>query len=355
MAIPVLAAPCSDESSRQRVITRIVLGFMQPTITRIAETFDYDLSLTIALLAIKQANLAPIMSRRELDLVYADAFPPMDALRPISTHALAQTLSLPPETMRRHVARLIRDGYCERVGRQGLRLTEDLVASPRFAQLEALCVSALGGLVTAIKALGYDTEGSQPGGRGRRAPPRAFHSLIARHLTDYLIRVIQDGIPIHGNLLNGMIFITVINENVRHITHDPELATRFAGADQPPQDEMRRPIRLRQLSLKLRLPYATLYRNVHGMIARGVCALRDGGVIVPTAAMQNEVMVDNGLRIHTWCLTCLRRLRELGVDLDHLATPQSRLSLVASDPDDRPFQSQSRSQATRGASAGGMG
>jgi predicted ArsR family transcriptional regulator len=44
--------------------------------------------------------------------------------RPVSIAAIAASMRLPYETVRRHVAKLVRDGKCIRVGRRGVMAPE---------------------------------------------------------------------------------------------------------------------------------------------------------------------------------------------------------------------------------------
>ncbi len=72
----------------------------------------------IILIAIIQANTAgPRQSAGDHDPA---AGGPDDSLRtPVSAYAIAKQLGLPYETVRRHVARLIDEGRCARVGARG--------------------------------------------------------------------------------------------------------------------------------------------------------------------------------------------------------------------------------------------
>lgn len=80
-----------------------------------ARLADGDVLHGIILMAIIQANTAaPRQSTGHHDPA-ADA--PDDSLRtPVSACAIAKQLGLPYETVRRHVARLIDEGRCARVG-----------------------------------------------------------------------------------------------------------------------------------------------------------------------------------------------------------------------------------------------
>jgi hypothetical protein len=88
-----------------------------------------------------------------------------------------------------------------------------------------------------------------------------------------------------SEILRGVIFIAIIDANVRHIEPGSELAQTYAGAGSAIPDELRKPISIHALAHELSLPYETTRRHVNGLIDAGLCRRRETGVIVPTAAL----------------------------------------------------------------------
>ena len=72
--------------------------------------FGGDLTTAIVYTAVVQANVREIWNDPVLNRQYADT-PPPDALRrPISISAIAASLGLPRETVRRHIGKMLKEG-----------------------------------------------------------------------------------------------------------------------------------------------------------------------------------------------------------------------------------------------------
>jgi DNA-binding transcriptional regulator YhcF (GntR family) len=138
--------------------------------------------------------------------------------------------------------------------------------------------------------------------------------LVSRIINGYCLRVILDGIPLHGDFVTGVIFVLIMAGNTRHITHDPELAWRFAGAQDVPSDDLRIPVSVNRIAADLGMPYSTVQRYLSNMTKKGFCERRGGGYIIHNASMNRPELLANGLRMHLWFLTMLRELAALGLD-----------------------------------------
>jgi hypothetical protein len=85
-----------------------------------ASLADGDMVHGIILMAIIHANTARLRQSNGDHEYDTAAHVPDDSLRsPVSVYAIAKQLGLPYETVRRHVARLIDEGRCVRVGSRG--------------------------------------------------------------------------------------------------------------------------------------------------------------------------------------------------------------------------------------------
>lgn len=89
-----------------------------------------------------------------------------------------------------------------------------------------------------------------------------------------------------GDALSAILVLSIIDANLSHIVRDPVLALRHAAPDNPPPDEIRRPISVRALAASLRIPYDTARRRVADLVIRDQCVRVPAGVYVPARALR---------------------------------------------------------------------
>ena len=104
----------------QRLVTRLVLEFLISLTVAAAKAHDGDFKAMIVFMAIQYANVEHLESDSKRAANYLGGYPSDDLRRPITSHALGQSVSLPAETCRRHVRRLIEQGYCRAAPGRGL-------------------------------------------------------------------------------------------------------------------------------------------------------------------------------------------------------------------------------------------
>ena len=117
-----------------RASIRLASNYLLRNVEVVSEAAEGDLMGGLIFSAILQANVSPISNNPKLGKTYGqmDAIPP-DAVRsPISVNALAESLGIPYETTRRHVNKLIKDGFCVKVGSRGVIVPAEVIASPRL-------------------------------------------------------------------------------------------------------------------------------------------------------------------------------------------------------------------------------
>ncbi|MDB5467843.1 MAG: hypothetical protein JWQ46_2605 [Phenylobacterium sp.] len=113
--------------------------------------------------------------------------------------------------------------------------------------------------------------------------------------------------------LDGLILLAIIQANVAHLDRDPELSRAYGPYDQPPPDELRRPVSVSAMAHSLRLPYETVRRRIALLAEQGACAITTRGVYVPNTALttpEHRVMVEATYRN---VKDLYLRLRDLGV------------------------------------------
>lgn len=103
--------PGLREDTKHRSAERHSFDFVLRLMQTVSANHGGDFVRAIIVMTIMQANLQHL-SR---DQVEADGGVPDDRLRPISALAIANSLGVPRETVRRHIHRLAEDGVCRRV------------------------------------------------------------------------------------------------------------------------------------------------------------------------------------------------------------------------------------------------
>lgn len=118
-----------------------------------------------------------------------------------------------------------------------------------------------------------------------------------------------------GDITAALVFASVVEANVGHLTTSPDATAQLAAVARLPPDEMRRPVTGVALAATLGIPNETVRRKIKGLIDQGLLVRVDGGLIVPTEVMASDRMT----RLTRASFLNLRRLfiqlRRIGVDL----------------------------------------
>ena len=138
--------------------------------------------------------------------------------------------------------------------------------------------------------------------------------LAARLAADYLLRSVRMISELSGgDLLTGLVSLALVQANVAHLDRE---ANDFNRIDTVPPDEVRRPISVLALSASLGLPYETTRRHVAKMVAAGLCVRVKGGVMIPTAIVEDRgrsgMLEANLLNLRR----LVRSLRNAGINFD---------------------------------------
>lgn len=243
------------------------------------EPLDYlDTLLMIALI---QANIAPLMNDRDLQLRYATAesAPPDDVRRAISVTALAGSLGLPFETVRRRLGRLNALGYCEPAER-GYRVPARLLDGPDYLTR----IGGAGAIVRDIYLLLRDA-GCLEGLAGLPAEYADGEPIrvVARAAGDYALRVFTVMTAEMGDPLDVFMVMALMHINTGG---DPCVVPGWPLA----------PARVARLAEKMQLPYETVRRRLSDLAGRRLCARTARGWIVPgdhLAAMRVDLLEQN--------------------------------------------------------------
>lgn len=130
---------------------------------------------------------------------------------------------------------------------------------------------------------------------------RAVYKAASR----YFLRAVMSGADTSGgDIIAAAVAVAISDGNIGHIDADPALARRFANFDQPPPDDMRRPISALSIARRLKLPRETVRRRVKALIAAKRCVRTPTGVYIPTAILASREHEANSELV----LTAIRRL-----------------------------------------------
>ena len=306
----------------QRLVTRVVLEFMIDLLAASTRAHGGDLKAMIVFMAIQHANtefleFAPDRAAQCFGGHLDDSL-----RRPITAHALALSVSFPPETCRRYVHKLLEAGYCQRVGARGLIVPSAVMGREPFASSIDATHAAFINMLKALHAIEFDVLAAAATHRGPadpviKLPPEALRLALWTVMTGFVIRVLLDGIENHDrDFIRGLIFVTVMALNVEHITNDAGAAWRYAAADTTPPDEMRSPATVRAVSDRLGAPYETTRQHLMRLVVLGRAKRVGGGFIIPSEVNNDPRFLRMGLNIYWWLLRAVSQLERLGFDLD---------------------------------------
>lgn len=253
--------------------TRAALAYIRDTaqISRGAG----DLLDPLIFTAILDANMAPVNRDPDLQVTYGglDVSAPDELRRPVSINAVAQSLSLPFETVRRRVAGLASIGVCL-VDQRGVIVPRTAVTSPAYNAIQRARYDRARGFYQALKSIG-----ALPGdGAANTSAPTAGPLIRAanRALSAYMLRASNDLIALTGEALRSLVLVELILANIEGI----------AGRDLPAwaadPASLAQPVRVAALARRLRIPAETARRHLLALEASGFCRRR--GVHLVAAA-----------------------------------------------------------------------
>lgn len=124
------------------------------------------------------------------------------------------------------------------------------------------------------------------------------------------------------DVIDGLLMAAISQANVAQITRDPELQRRYSTLDQPPPDELRRPVSVNAVANSLRVPFETARRRIAALVDLGVIKTTPRGVIIPNAPLTSTAYKVAAQAHYHLIRNLYIRLREIGL-LDDLAKPES--------------------------------
>lgn len=246
------------ESARQ--YARIGAAVFVDMASIISDSFDHDISIGVTLLAIIRATRA-----RRMDTWQASDPAPASEQKmrdPVTARTLAEIVQLPFETVRNHVRKLRRAGYCT-TSQEGVLLANDFHAGKKGAWLVDRAARVAEALMNGpARTLASADE--------RRWTSNGVQYQVARLLSRFLVDSLQSA---RRNLGVSPVELVVLRSlwvaNVEHISRDPALSQRFGDLHDIPGDDVRRPVTAYALAKRLSMPYETVRRTITRLIRSG--------------------------------------------------------------------------------------
>ncbi|WP_411286659.1 hypothetical protein [Phenylobacterium sp.] len=277
--------------------------------------YGRDATDGLLLLAITQANLAPLIRDPVLQRTYAtvDQPPPDESRRPVSMNALSNSLGIPFETVRRRVASLAKDGVVE-VTSRGVYLPQATVSSPFYRLALEVTYRLVGSLYHRLRDLGLLANLPEPaaGAQPFDAPPVR---LVARLATAYLLRLAEPLKQHIGDMVTGLILMDIIGANTESLS-DRERGTEEAGEAGFVTNDHRKPIKVAEIALRLSMPQETVRRHVNRLVRDEQCVRVDEGYIVPAKVLARGPFVEFMQLSQSHLLRMFTAMAEYGVLAD---------------------------------------
>jgi hypothetical protein len=152
----------------------------------------------------------------------------------------------------------------------------------------------------------------------REAPHNSMR-VAARLANAFALDLVKLG-GFGRDVVDGLLMAAIAQANVAQITRSPQLQRAYATLDQPPPDELRRPVSISAIANSLRLPFETARRRIAALIELGIVKTLPRGVIIPAGPL-NSPFYRMGAEAHYALVRNLYfRLRGIGL-LEDLPRP----------------------------------
>jgi len=233
--------------------------------------------------AVLEANIADFVEHHhragELWALVGPA--PGEAMRPASVSAVAASLRLPFETVRRRVAVLVRRGRLVRE-RDGLGVAPEWLARPAARRLSQLRHERLQRIQSDVgERLGPAALELPSGPAAPSGPPPL---LFTDHLANgYMLRLSELLTAELGDPFVGFVLLNLVRANIRHLPLEDRSFARESVA-------ARRPARPAPLAKTLGVAPETLRRHVRLLEAAGfLVRTDDGGMLLDDQAFRSRL------------------------------------------------------------------
>lgn len=246
-------------STVDKMVERLCLAFSAELIPNgfLRETYRSALD-TLLVLAIGQANLAPLARDVEFQKTYAglSTSPPDELRRPVRVRSIAISLGVPQETARRRVAMMVEAGFLAQTD-AGVFMPKSVTDSPMYVETARQTWRAIGDLYCALRR-----EGALPAPAPEAADGEIPYRYMMRLWGDHFLRLIETLLPLVDEPFDIVLLFTILR--------DSQATERAVG----------KPVSASSLSRSLGLPFETVRRNALRLAEKGLCQKTRGGYLI---------------------------------------------------------------------------
>lgn len=236
-------------------------------------------------LAVSQYNSGHVAADPDLHTQYASVHLDDHERRPISVAALARSLQLPRESVRRYTLQLVERGVLVRAGKDGLIVPKHYIMRP---EVEAQAREIPIGFIDMLQKLDDVAYPFLSEELGMAPPPRPAGEFpiyfVARTAGAFLFRIYYEAMATSPNLLDFLIEQAVTNHNISELTAEEH--HRFSVMGVTPPDRLRRPMAAAAIAQALGVSPSTAYRVIRRMVNEGRLSKSGLGYIVPNRVLQ---------------------------------------------------------------------
>lgn len=100
------------------------------------------------------------------------------------------------------------------------------------------------------------------------------------------------------DLIDSLLFATIISSNVALLTQDPGMQKTYANLSSAAPVEFRRPVSINAVAQSMRVPFETARRRIRAMEKNGILEVSAKGVLVPQSILQRPDFIDGIIRRH---------------------------------------------------------
>jgi hypothetical protein len=259
----------------KRLSTRLSNAFVLDLIK--LGSYGRDIIDPLIRAALMHAGVAHVMQDPELQVRYAtfDCDVPDELRRPTSVNAVATSLAIPFETVRRRINGFAAEGACLAVAK-GFVVPAAVTGSPFFHMACQIQHAKLLDLHAQLLGAGA----VPPTVSAARDWPEPPVRLAGRFVGAFVLRFRELIAPLLPDVVSSAVFMDMLEANVEPLplTLDGGLGEAFA-------DSARAPAGAAQVAQRLGIPDETVRRHLVGLAERGYCVRAERGYIVPGARL----------------------------------------------------------------------